>query len=414
MKISLNFFKMFPIYTFISLLVLTAIPFYLPFLGGSFYLLIIFIFLTYYIVQKKKSIRIDYLSISMLLLLIYFAVSISWSINKPKGIILLFSWIIFFLGYHTPFVVERRAIISFYKSYYWFGAILALIGLIAYFAGLEPDANFLPLNRNLAVYNILLVAPVILILNSRLKATLLRYRLNQLAFLIITMSILLHFSRYGYLNYIFIFFFTLVGLGHTKKLIKYAAIFSAIVLLFLLYPPILKRMSSLYIAVDVYIGLFINSSVITDRNWQRYNILLYGIEIMKDYFFFGTGLGGYLDILLRDYDTFNLKKTPHNGVLRLLGEFGIVGTIIFFHYWLSLLYITYKTGKMSLSQDDKLVCAYLFGLVGMYISAQFFGELFNNAFILLMMMPAYQYLRLIRDEVKAKSAEEEVIKNVAL
>jgi len=409
--VSLSFFKQFPFILLFLFIFYKYIPLNAPFFGGKIFLILMGMIGIYYIKQHKRSLRVNNEMCLMLIFVGYQGLSLFWSINPIKGGVLFIVWTTIFVIFHTPFNVRKEVLYKFYISYYWVAAVIATVGLILYFLHLLPigsGANaFRGLGRQVAVYYIVLASPIYFFIKEVKVTSKLKKMILHSSFILIILSILLHFSRLGYavtLLFIGCFFW---GLGYRKRMGSVFLKLGALLSCLLIFPPIFNRIKSLGIIFNLYRGLLGNKSIITYRNLRRFQLIQAGIDLFKDHFWVGTGLGGYLDIFIESYDKWGYKKTPHNGLIRMSGELGIIGISLFYIVWLYILRRVYKILKKIKKAEDKYILAYLFGLILTYVLAMFLGELYNNLFIIFMMVPAYQRFKQIENEMNHKTLKVE-------
>ncbi|HAX61861.1 MAG TPA: hypothetical protein DCX95_04820, partial [Elusimicrobia bacterium] len=187
-----------------------------------------------------------------------------------------------------------------------------------------------------------------------------------LPFLFITATILLSFSRSGWIALFFIIVIYFLGKGSLKKKFKNwvhaVSLVFVIVLVFFLIPQLCRNQFKDKFNVKMFSSASFEhrlKSYITTKN------------ILKDYPLFGVGLGNYPKVHEK-YMVEGVHKdtpTPDNMYLRFLCDTGIIGAGTFFVF---IIYWMYQLWK---KRDNPIIWAVFCGLIGFLIN-QLTADLF--------------------------------------
>jgi len=240
----------------------------------------------------------------------------------------------------VSFIVNRinyEIVLDIFKKLVLLIAISSLIGILKFLIGLQDDANFMPMmNRNGTAYLIVSVTPILLFLGDT----------KLIKFYVFIFSIGLYFicllfiqSRMGLMSFFFTFIIYYI---YNKKFQLHKLLLFLIFLIFIvvLYLPPIRYIEERLVDRTLKTVLLITSGegLTPDMgDYARFQLILYSIEIIKENFWFGTGVGleNYRD-RIRLLNPIRESK-PHNFYLSYLAEFGAVGfsilLILLFMVW---------------------------------------------------------------------------------
>ncbi|MDD5687524.1 MAG: O-antigen ligase family protein [Elusimicrobia bacterium] len=338
-------------------------PFHYYFIGiFVFLLLILSIIQSFYISTFDKWI---------IFVILGFSLSLISSINRIHTIRVLSGFLL--KGICIAYITER---ISHYKSESAIKILLICASLVASFGLTEYffKWDLYPRPRNwpyfmirstignplpFAAYLVLFFPLSVWYLENERKI------IKYLPFLLITFAIIFSFSRSSWISLfcvIIIFYSDRQNLKNVKKNIRYIIIL--IIVIFASFVLMTKPVKE-YFNYKFNVKMF-NSAYLGNRLSFRHRLKSYKttLNIIKDYPFFGVGLGNYPKIHEK-YMVEGVRrdiKTPDNMYLRLLCDIGIVGTTVFF------ISIGYWMLQLWKSRNNILILAIFSGLAGFLIN----------------------------------------------
>lgn len=331
----------------------------------------------YDFLKSLKDFFKDKTCIAMFLLLILMAVSVTYSQDKKLAVsetarFLSYICLFFIIKYKITESKEYHFLIN---SYIFTTILLCIFGIYQFFtyAGLNKKfasytsysikvkiASTLTNPNNYAAYLLLCVFPVFMLLIYEKRK--LKKSLYLLTFLIITVNIVLTFSRNVYLGFALGMLVLIVI--YSKKLL---AAFIPLIAAALAVPQIRRRLSE------------ISSSSL---DISRIKLWKTALLMFKDHPLLGVGNGNYL----ANYNEY-IKKYPslyyeysdhptHNSYLKVLSELGIFGIVIFAAM---LLFIVINLYKFIKDCEDKYFRYFYTGFFASSIGFLFMN-LFDNFF----------------------------------
>lgn len=356
----------------------------------------IFIFITFIAMKKKKIRNLCLMEKNLLTFYIFICLSVIYSFDKDSTIryILGFSLIMFFY-----FLIKETLIVlkikDIEKIISIIGIIISFITIIYYGLGIiKSGFNFV--GNGVRYYGLLLDRgiPRLTSLMSRdpnitsFYMTLFFFyylynnkeKRNKVGLILSSLIIILTFSRGAYISIgtgILISFFVNNKQGITKKIIKLITI---ILLIFILI-MVLDKFSNINI-VDIIMNRF--DSVSEDGGSGRIILWKNAITTFNKNCLVGIGINSTLSYNLLHYGT---KGYIHNTFLEVLSETGIIGMTIYVLFLIMLLKLLYSTYK----KDNNTV--FLVGtIVAMLIQMCFLSILLQEFFFFTVaLIYAYNY-----------------------
>ena len=275
-------------------------------------------------------------------------------INKNTSLILIFCFLFicyisfngfyqhFFIGtivYYLSWIFNFLLLLTVY-SYFskvdtleankvllvFFKVLIAacFVGWFRYFAGIAPDANFMPMvNRNGTVVFLIMSAPLLFYVRQVGKISLSKF---IFFWLVIVVTLLLMQSRSGVLGFAFV---TLIYYAkfNMKSIITTVIAIAAFVAV-LVTPvgdKIFKRLETAQTStVAVVSGSGISAG---EKDYARYMLLHSALTIFKNNMYFGAGIGvpNYRAEFKEHVTEFSRNSKAHNFYVSYLAELGLVG-----------------------------------------------------------------------------------------
>jgi tetratricopeptide (TPR) repeat protein len=330
------------------------------------------------------------------LYLLYFFISafslLAYKINTSDG---FFTWlhlltlpifVLLLIEFNKTTIISRKPVA---KIISYLAAVSILIGLIQFFYGVLLNGWSVPVvnmmsatyaHKNIFSEVLLLTLPFSFYLGFFEE----RKKINKIIALSTLIMIVMILSRAVWLGFIagcltcyIIYFFA------RKRNLN------------LWYQPVLI-LSGLAITVCIYLSFFkhVNpGGYLTllkqkgDSIWERNHLWSATWRIIQSYILFGSGLGSwkvlnmqYAIVGLRNYTTF--FQQPHNDVLWILSEQGIIAFLIVSAAWLYILSLLVR--RILVNPNDTFLYCLLFALVGyfVYSTMSFPRERIEHAIIL--------------------------------
>lgn len=289
---------------------------------------LISLFLRHLITEKKLIYNSFFLAIVLLIALTYFTIS-QFSISKFESMKSFFYAITFFsLIFIVHFLnITTKTIISLFKYLILLSLMVAIIGLYFYLFIEKDRLSSVFNNPNVLASFFLLVFPISYYLKQRYRANL----FWNIQFAILAISFILTWSRGGLISFflatvLFLFLFkenlfkkkSDNFFDYYRK--KQGALFFIAVFVFMLF---------LLLFINHYENILNRFSFSYDLSLRgRVEFIQAGWRIFKDNIIKGTGPGTY-KIMISSYQISPVGYSiyPHNVVIELLSEFGLIGII---------------------------------------------------------------------------------------
>jgi len=380
---------------------------YIASFGISF---LLFLSLYYKLSNSKIHLQINYIKLTLLLLFVFGTCSVFWSVNFDFTVTKWLLWLIaassFILAVNIS--TENNSLIKLSWGLMLAAGVIAAIGVLQYLSdpfnlaqNSAPASTFG--NKNIAIQPIILILPmsIFLILSKQVQ------NLKVWTLIIITSLVVVFIfyttTRSAWLAItIELFFIALYLITNRIKLREwidwnknksYATIFGilAILLLINLSPNSFSNNSalndlfvdsseSIYSLTDSVSGQAILSSSLRYEIWQT------ALNMFYDSPFIGTGLGSYSQNLASEgYATWVINNTthPHNDLLELAVELGLIGIVIFISVAISLIIGIVKIINNTSSRVNFFYYLLFTALIGSFVNMQFSSP-YQMAFPLLL------------------------------
>ena len=360
--------------------------------------LLMFLSLYYKCNNSEVNLKINYIKLTLFLLFIFGTLSTLWSINFDFSVSKWLLWLIaafsFVLALNLS--IENNSLIKLSWGLIITAGVIAVIGILQYL--LDPfnlAQNSAPAstfgNRNIAIQPIILILPlsIFLLLSKQVQ------NLKAWALIIITSLVIVYITytttRSAWLAVIIeLLLIALYLITNRIKLREwidwnknkgYATIFGILVILLLinLSPnsfsnnPILNNLfvdssETIFSLTDSVSGQAITSTSLRYEIWQT------ALNMFYDSPFIGTGLGSYSQNLASEgYATWVINNTthPHNDLLELVVELGLIGILIFITVAISLTIGIVKIIKNTSSDVNFFYYLLFVALAGSFVNMQF-------------------------------------------
>ena len=284
---------------------------------------------------------------SYLLFILIYSLSIIMNIERgmPVNVLLKESmlWTMIWwlpMGLIIYSIYDSRILYQIMVKWSYLLSVITLLSLIAYFNTLQslPDGSG---NYNMS-FSYLLLLPLIIHLNEVFEG---RYTKNVLWLVIEAIAILVYGTRAALLCIaVFMIFKVLFGGLSTRQKTIVIFLSSIIVVAFVLNAKILFADLESAGYSSRTLEMFTEGRVSTSEG--RDMLRLYSISLIEERPLLGYGLGGDFAVLYEKAYGLSAKSgefsslTPHNGVLQLMMNFGvIIGSILSLALILSIFYI---------------------------------------------------------------------------
>jgi len=366
--------------------------------------LLMFLSLYYKCNNAEVNLKINYIKLSLFLLFIFGTLSALWSINFDFSVSKWLLWLIagfsFLLALNLS--IEDNSLIKLSWGLILAAGFIAVIGILQYlFDPFSLAQNAAPAstfgNKNIAIQPIILILPIsIFLLLSKQVQNLKAWALITITSLVVV-YIFYTTTRSAWLAVsIQLLLIALYLIANRIKLSKwidwnknksYSTIFGILIILLLinLSPSSLSNnitdsSEKIYSLTDSVSGQAILSSTLRYEIWQTAFNMFYDSPII------GTGLGSYSQNLANEgYATWVINNTthPHNDLLELAVELGLIGLVIFITVAISLTTGILKIIKNTSSDVNFFYYLLFVALAGSLVNMQFSSP-YQMAFPLLL------------------------------
>jgi len=360
--------------------------------------LLMFLSLYYKCNNSEVQLKINHIKSSLLLLFIFGTFSALWSVNFDLTVTKWLLWLIaassFILAINIS--IENDSLIKLSWGLVLGAGVIAVIGILQYlFDPFNLAQHSAPAstfgNKNLAIQPIILILPlsIFLLLSKQVQ------NLKAWALIIITSLVVVYIfyatTRSAWLAVIIeLLLIALYLIANRIKLREwidwnknkgYATIFGILIILVLinLSPnsfsnnPFLNDLfveapETIFSLTDSVSGQAITSTSLRYEIWQT------ALNMFYDSPWIGTGLGSYSQNLASEgYATWVINNTnhPHNDLLELAVELGIIGLVIFITVTISLIIGIVKIIKNTSSYVNFFYYLLFVALAGSFVNMQF-------------------------------------------
>lgn len=259
----------------------------------------------------------------------------------PGTVAYYLSWIVDFLIYLSVFYFFSRSTFKegqkVIKIFFVVISLSCIVGILRYFVGLSPDANFMPMvNRNGTVVFLVMVSPLLFYLFT---TRVIGKSVFLLSWVLFFATLLLMQSRSGILGFIFVTVIYFVRWN--AKSIALGILSSALILSVFIAPidlPVVKRLTDAQQSIaHVYSGEGIEQG---QKDYARYMLLKAAWTIFENNPLFGAGIGvpNYRAEFAEHVNFFHRNSKSHNFYMSYLAELGIIG----FSWLIFLLSLIYR------------------------------------------------------------------------
>jgi O-antigen ligase len=259
--------------------------------------------------------------------------------------------------------LDREAVFSFFRHFSFLLGACCVVGILRRVAGIEQDANFMPMmNRNGTAFILVLGIPICLLCYDarRIGALSLWFLLAVFAACLALMG-----SRMGLVGMAtsFAAYYVLRSEGRLDRLLGGTLVFSVAVGAFVgivaatpLGPSMYERFETTLQTVTRFLKQedFTNA----ESDYKRVRLTRCGMDLIREYPVFGTGVGieNYRE-KAQDFNSDVMLSKPHNFYVSYMAEFGVIG----FGVLLALLASVWRRFQSAHFQSHELKsvrCAY--------------------------------------------------------
>jgi len=360
--------------------------------------LLMFLSLYYKCNNSEVQLKINHIKSSLLLLFIFGTFSALWSVNFDLTVTKWLLWLIaassFILAINIS--IKNNSLIKLSWGLMLGAGVIAVIGILQYlFDPFNLTQNAIPAstfgNKNLAIQPIILILPlsIFLLLSKQVQ------NLKAWALIIITSLVVVYIfyatTRSAWLAVIIeLLLIAIYLIANRIKLREwidwnknkgYATIFGILIILVLinLSPnsfsnnPVLNDLfveapETIFSLTESVSGQAITSTSLRYEMWQTALNMFYDSPLI------GTGLGSYSQNLASEgYATWVINNTthPHNDLLELAVELGLIGLVIFITVAISLIIGIVKIIKNTSSDVNFFYYLLFVALAGSFVNMQF-------------------------------------------
>jgi len=360
--------------------------------------LLMFLSLYYKCNNTEVNLKINYIKLSLFLLFIFGTLSALWSVNFDFSFSKWLLWLIaafsFILALNLS--TDNNSLIKLSWGLILTAGFIAVIGILQYlFDPFSLAQNSSPAstfgNKNVAIQPLILILPLsiflflskqvenlkawVLITITSLVVVYIFYATTRSAWLAVSVELIL-IALYLIANRI-----KLSEWIDWNKNKGYATIFGILIILLLINLPTnsfsnnftpnnlsVEISETIYSLTDSVSGQAITSSSLRYEIWQTALNMFYDSPLI------GTGLGSYSQNLANEgYATWVINNTthPHNDLLELAVEVGLIGLVIFTTVAISLIIGIFKIIKNTSSDVNFFYFLLFVALVGSFINMQF-------------------------------------------
>ncbi len=371
--------------------------------------LLMFLSLYYKCNNSEVNLKINYIKLTLFLLFIFGTLSTLWSINVDFSVSKWLLWLIsafsFILALNLS--IENNSLTKLSWGLILTAGVIAIIGILQYlFDPFSLAQNAMPAstfgNKNIAIQPIILILPlsIFLLLSKQVQ------NLKAWALIIITSLVIVFIfyttTRSAWLAFvielILIALYLIINRiklrewSHWNKNKGYATIFGILIILVLInlnpnsfsnnsvVNDLFVDSSTIYSLTDSVSGQAVLSSSLRFEMWQT------ALNMYYDSPFIGTGLGSYSQNLANEgYATWVINNTthPHNDLLELAVELGLIGLLIFITVAISLTIGIVKIIKNTSNGENFFYYLLFIALIGSFVNMQFSSP-YQMAFPLLL------------------------------
>jgi len=360
--------------------------------------LLMFLSLYYKCNNTEVNLKINYIKLSLFLLFIFGTLSALWSVNFDFSFSKWLLWLIaafsFILALNLS--TDNNSLIKLSWGLILTAGFIAVIGILQYlFDPFSLSQNSSPAstfgNKNIAIQPLILILPLsiflflskqvenlkawVLITITSLVVVYIFYATTRSAWLAVSVELIL-IALYLIANRI-----KLSEWIDWNKNKGYATIFGILIILLLINLPTnsfsnnftpndlsVEISETIYSLTDSVSGQAITSTSLRYEIWQTALNMFYDSPLI------GTGLGSYSQNLANEgYATWVINNTthPHNDLLELAVEVGLIGLVIFTTVAISLIIGIFKIIKNTSSDVNFFYFLLFVALVGSFINMQF-------------------------------------------
>ena len=339
--------------------------------------------------NSEVNLKINYIKLTLFLLLIFGTLSALWSINFDFTVSKWLLWLItafsFVLALNLSSTQEN--LIKLAWGLIIAAGTIAFIGLLqSYFNPFTLTEAAVPAstfgNKNTAIQPLVLILPLsIFLLLSKQVQGLKVWILLGITSLVITYIIFTE-SRAAWLSiFIELLCVILYLITSRAKILQWidwssnkrnAIIFAVLMTLILINLNASGPLPNTFASVAQTITS--TGSISDGASLQRFQIWQTAFNMIYDAPFIGTGLGSYSQNLANDgYATWTINNTirVHNDLLELAVELGLTGVIIFFTAVISLIMGIFNILKQTSGEIHLFFYLLFVALIGSFVNMQF-------------------------------------------
>lgn len=294
--------------------------------------------------------------------ILFLTLTVLWSVIKEVWFVYYVQWIVYilliFLGTTILFgLLDNETKTRCLKEFKILLIFIALSGLFKYVFLGYPDSNpFLQLNRNGSLFFFIPTFSLYFMSTINRKIAI----VDLLGIIVIVFSLLLLFSRTGYLSILFSVI-TLTFVSFKSSVSFRLRFFLVMILLSILIligttfdinivTNIVSRWKQLILSVE---EIFSKADVSYD--YRRQALIEGTIDIIRNRFLIGTGLGTGNFLLYFPDGLLEVPARAHNMYLSYLAEFGIIGYTLFLGIFIVILQITLSSKQRNTLIGKRIV-----------------------------------------------------------
>ena len=320
------------------------------------------------------GIRINYNNKTLYyLMLVFFLYTLIIALFKGVSITTFIYWLMWVFNFSLFIVTvnifskaDKEISTNIIKKIMIILVLGSLIGIFRFIVGISSDSNFMPMfNRNGTIVMVVMLAPLMFYLFDNKK-------INHLFFWFsyITIFICLLFlgSRSGFLGFLLTSFLYL--LLHSK--VNFVRIITIVIVVFsFLLSPLGGTMKNKLSAALISVSTVLSGETIEagKADYKRNILILSAIEIIKNDFWFGAGVGveNYQKGFHKYVDFSDHDSLAHNFYLSYFSQLGLFGFLLL----MLILFLIYK--KLSKNKDMAAFRISFFGMAVMMTMNEYIG-----------------------------------------